>query len=181
MQFADTVIDQLWEVWRISQVDKCEKVRTGDSGMGHRPLHTLISLECELWPLQVLRQILEVHFYPCNADPSQRAVKHKVKKLILCLFTQYQNQPDSTERFLHGKNWYMTWQQFVNIFHFLFLLNDLNMRILFLNKVEQSMKKACFCSYSVIEQPWELKSQCLFKRSSNRNDWTSRTNTKQRR
>lgn len=34
MQFADTVIDQLWEVWRISQVDKCEKVRTGDSGMG---------------------------------------------------------------------------------------------------------------------------------------------------
>lgn len=34
MQFADTVIDQLWEVWRISQVDKCEKVCTGDSGMG---------------------------------------------------------------------------------------------------------------------------------------------------
>lgn len=29
MQFADTVIDQLWEVWRISQVDKCENVRTG--------------------------------------------------------------------------------------------------------------------------------------------------------
>lgn len=25
MQFADTVIDQLWEVWRISQVDKWER------------------------------------------------------------------------------------------------------------------------------------------------------------
>lgn len=71
MQFADTVIDQLWEVWRISQVDKCDKVCSVDPGMGGpRPLHTLTSLECELWPLQVLRQILEVHLYPCNSETS---------------------------------------------------------------------------------------------------------------
>lgn len=112
MQFADTVIDQLWEVWRISQVDKCEKVRTGDSGMGLKPLHTLISLECELWPLQVLRQMSEVHFYPCNADPSQRSIKDKVKKLILCLFTQYQEAVELN--WAIGKNWsYMTWQKLI--------------------------------------------------------------------
>ena len=40
MQFADTVIDQLWEVWRISQVDKCEKVRMADWIGGQAPAYT---------------------------------------------------------------------------------------------------------------------------------------------
>lgn len=69
MQFADTVIDQLWEVWRISQVDKCEKVRTVTLGWGLTPLHTLTSLQCELWPLQVLRQMSEMHLNPHKGDP----------------------------------------------------------------------------------------------------------------
>lgn len=69
-------------------------------GWGPRPLHTLTSLECEQWPLQVLRHISEVHLYPYNADPSQKLDYRQV----LCLFTQHQ-EPVQLNRasVLHGK------------------------------------------------------------------------------
>lgn len=54
------------------------------------------------------------------------------------------------------------------------LLSDLSLhfrpgyQIFFFDKVEEFVRKACFCSYSFIEQPLELTSQCLFLRSSNK-------------
>lgn len=175
MQFADTVIDQLWEVWRISQVDKCEKVCTGDLGMGvHGPLHTHTSLECELWPLQVLRQISEVHLYSCNAETSRLDEKTSWGKRIVCLQNTYPYvQFNPTNHYIYIANRIDTWHVTPfckHISDFLLLLqwsqtvHSIGIPVCY--KVEQSVKKASFV-HIFKEQPLELKSQCLFQRSSN--------------
>lgn len=113
-------------------------------------------------------------------------IKDKVRKLILCLFTQHQ-EPVQLNRAI------FTWQILIKhdmtpiCKHFPFLyftqwsqpVHSTRIPDFFFNKVEQSVRKACFCSYS-LEHPLELKSQCLFQRSSNKKVWLNKTNTQQK-
>lgn len=79
-------------------------------GWGPGPLHTLTSLECEQWPLQNLRQILEVHLYQCNVDPSQKKNNKNPKRVGLTttagdsFFASLQDAENQSDEFQKKKD-----------------------------------------------------------------------------
>lgn len=185
MQFADTVIDQLWEVWRISQVDKCEKVRTGDSGMGAgAPAYTHFIW---MWTMASASSKANIGGALVSMLTHPKSwIIDKVRKLILCLFTQHQeavrlNWPS----LFHGKHLSnMTWHLFVNIFHFLFYVMiaacafNQDTRFFFFNKVEQSVRKGMFCSFLIKNNLWSWKASVCFREAATKK--RNKTNPQQK-
>lgn len=193
MQFADTVIDQLWEVWRISQVDKCEKSPhwwLGDGGPGPAPAYTHFTW---MWTMASASSKANIGVALCIHVMLKHPIKldsRQGEETIICLF--YKNQqtspiePSSFQKnpsdmtckhipFLY--QWSQPFQP-ENSFIFLFL------PVQFSNLWEKACCCCCFFFFLInflfflfiffnrttfgVEK--KIKSQCLFQRSSNKKD-----------